>query len=289
MLSKVVIPAAGLGTRLLTATKETPKEMLPIFRRGVDGNIYVKPMLQAIYEDLYNYGFREFCFIVGKGKRAIEDQFVIDKNYLAHLNSKQKKGFVQELDDFYEKLSNSTLTFVNQPEPIGFGDAVLRAKAVVANEPFLVHAGDDLILSGNSKDNHLSRLIGIFEKNKADAAFLIERKEDPRAYGVVVGPQVEEGVYQAEQIIEKPQRPVSNLAIIAIYVFSGNVFKVIDQVKPDKSGEIQLATLMQKLIDKGGKVYGIELKKGEKRIDIGTPTTYWAALNTTWGACSTNE
>ncbi|MEM5866902.1 MAG: sugar phosphate nucleotidyltransferase, partial [Candidatus Aenigmatarchaeota archaeon] len=127
MIRKAVIPAAGLGTRLLPMTKETPKEMLPIVVNRDNGTVCLKPMLQAVFEQLYSEGFREFAFIVGRGKRAIEDYFSPDYNFVEYLKRKNKNQSALELEEFYEKIKNSTIVFVNQPAPSGFGDAVHRA------------------------------------------------------------------------------------------------------------------------------------------------------------------
>src|SRR2546428_12481865 len=124
MVKKAVIAAAGLGTRLLTATKEQPKEMLPVYSREADKILRLKPMLQLIFEQLYDFGIRDFCFIIGRGKRAIEDHFTPDHNYLEML---QKRGgssrneHVLDLKAFYSKIEHSTIFWVNQIQPLGFG------------------------------------------------------------------------------------------------------------------------------------------------------------------------
>ena len=279
MLRKAVIPAAGLGTRLLTTTLELPKEMLPIFTKGANG-ILVKPMLQAIFEQLYDFGIREFCFIVGRGKRAIEDHFNPDYEFVQYLEQKGKKSLAEELKLFYEKLENSTLFFVNQPEPKGFGDAVLKAKGFTLGEPFIVHAGDDLILSdGNS---HFTRMLKVFQDKKADVVLLAERKEDPSRYGVISSIEEEPKVHRIIDIVEKPKKPPTNLCTIAVYIFNNKIYKSIESVKPDESGEIQLTDAIRSLVSEGGVAYAIELTENEKRIDIGVPESYWDALKTTF-------
>ena len=278
-VKKVVIPAAGLGTRLLPITKEMPKEMLPLFFKGKGGKLRLKPMLQAVFEQLHGLGFREFCFIVGRGKRAIEDHFTPDWDFVEYLKSRNKTEIVNELQELYGKINGSTIIFINQPEPKGFGDAVLKAKAFTGSENFLVHAGDDLILSKG--ESYVRKLIEAFEQLNADAAILVERVEDPRKYGVVEGEKVSEQVYRIKTIVEKPRIPRSNLATIAVYVFKPTIYSEIDKVKPDRDREIQLTNAIQGLIDQGRKVYAIELKNGE-RIDVGTSEAYWKALNRTY-------
>ncbi|MFQ6115854.1 MAG: sugar phosphate nucleotidyltransferase, partial [bacterium] len=185
MIKKAVIPAAGSGTRLLPATKEMPKGMLPIFTLGQNGEVCLIPTLQAVFEQLYDTGFREFCFIVGRGKRTIEDHFTPDWGFVEDLNGKNKAKLACRLEGFYEKVNSSTIVFVNQPRPKGFGDAVLRARAFTDNEDFLVHASDDLILSEH--DDYLKKLIAVFEEYTADAVLLVERVEDLKGYGVIEG------------------------------------------------------------------------------------------------------
>lgn len=273
---KAVITAAGLGTRLLPYTKELPKEMLPLFARCVHGGLCLKPVLQLIFEQLYSYGVREFCFVVGRGKRAIEDFFTRDSNFLEYLYVKNKRELAQDLDEFYRRVESSTIMFVNQPEPRGFGDAVYRARFFVGDEPFIVHAGDDLILSKNA--SHLARLAKVFEEMNAEAVFLVERVGDPRRYGVIRGVEVCPRVYKVVDIVEKPRKPPSNIAAIAIYIFTSKIFRALERVAPDQSGEIQLTDAIKLLVEEGYPVYAVELLPDEKRLDVGTPESYWNAL-----------
>jgi len=271
MIRKVVIPAAGLGTRLLPTTKELPKEMLPIFFKQ-NNEVCLKPMLQAVFEQLYDVGFREFGFIVGRGKRAIEDHFTPDDDFIEFLKNRNKGQLANGLQEFYDKISGSTIIFINQPKPNGFGDAVYRAKSFTKDEPFLMHAGDDLVFSRNH--DHFRRLIEIFERYDADASFLVEEIEDPRMYGVIKGDEVEPDVFKVEEVVEKPREPPSNLAIVALYVFKPIIYKAIESVKPDENGEIQLADALQLLLEWKCKLYASKLGRGELRIDIGTPENY---------------
>ena len=276
MIKKVVVPAAGLGTRLLPITKELPKEMLPLFFKGKSGRVRLKPMLQAIFEQLYDEGFREFGFIVGRGKRAIEDHFTSDYSFVEYLKNKDKPELADELQEFYRKISDSTIIFINQPEPKGFADAVYQAKVFTQNEPFLMHAGDDFVFSKNN--THLKRMIKIFEQRNADVTFLVEEVEDPRKYGVMIGNAVEPYLFEVKRVIEKPKKPPSNLAVIALYVFKPVIYEAIEKVKPDKGGEIQLADAIQLLLNWQCKLYALKLRPGERRIDIGTPETYLETL-----------
>jgi len=276
-IRKVVIPAAGLGTRLLPITKELPKEMLPIVTMKKNGGLCLKPMLQEIFEQLYDVGFRQYVFIGGRGKRAIEDHFSPDDDFIDYLRN--NKGYpVKELQEFYEKINNSTIVFVNQPRPKGFGDAVHKAAIFTENEPFLVHAGDDFVLSPNN--DHLKRMIKIFENFNAAAVFLVEEVNDPRRYGVIVGNEVKPDIFEVTDVMEKPEEPPSNLAIIALYVFKPIIYRAIEKVRPDKKGEVQLTDAIKLLITWRCKVYALKLKHNEKRIEIGTAETYLETLKT---------
>lgn len=277
MIKKVVIPVAGLGTRLLPATKEQPKEMLPIFSRSSHGGICLKPLLQIIFEKLHSVGFREFCFIVGRGKRSIEDHFTLDSNFLDLLKKRNKLDVLEELSLFYDRVRSSTIHFVNQPEPRGFGDAVSHARLFTNNEPFVVHAGDDLILSKNN--NHLKKLAHVFAEYKTDAVLCLERMEDPTKYGVVIANEVEERVHHIQKVMEKPFCPPSNLAIVAIYIFRPAIYDAISKTTPDEDGEVQLTDAIQNLIEGNFSVYGVELDQDERRLDVGTPESYWQTLN----------
>jgi len=170
MVKKAVITAAGFGTRLLTVTKEQPKEMLPLFAKNDSGSLCVKPLLQMIFEQLHDYGFREFCFIIGRGKRVVEDHFTVDRNFIRQLNNKGKRGLALSLEQFYRKIEDSVIVWINQPEPKGFGHAVLMAKPFIRDESFLVHAGDTYVISNV---NPIRRLIEAHGKRKADACILV--------------------------------------------------------------------------------------------------------------------
>lgn len=280
MIKKVVIPVAGLGTRLLTATKEMPKEMLPVFDRRVNGGIALKPMLQVVFEKLYEANLREFCFIVGRGKRIIEDHFTKDSSLIGLLKGKNRNDLAEELESFHKKITTSKIIMVNQPEPRGFGDAVAKAEVFTLNESFLVHAGDDLVLS--SRNSHLNRLIKFFEDKNADAALLAERVKDPSRYGVITGVRVEPRLYKVVDIVEKPRILSSNLAAIAIYVFKNRIYESIRNTVPDEIGEVQLTDAIKQLILMGGQVYAVELYSDEKRVDIGAVESYRASLRETF-------
>ena len=174
-MTKVVITAAGKGTRLLPFTKEMPKEMMPIFSKYFTKKRVVLPLLQYIYEQLYSMNFRDYCFVVGREKRSIEDHFTPHDTYLKELSGDYKKFITK----FYEKLENSHLVWINQNRPLGFGDAVRKAEKYVGNEDFIMHAGDVAILS---KLKHpVLRLMETAKKNPdAKAILLCKKIKDPK-------------------------------------------------------------------------------------------------------------
>lgn len=272
-IRKVVIPAAGLGTRLLTATKETPKEMLPIFSTNNENEMTVKPLLQVVFEQLYDFGFREFCFVVGRGKRAVEDHFTQDAHFISELISRNKRESTKSLEKFYTILDDSMITWINQSEPRGFGDAVLRAQTFVGEEPFIVHAGDTVIFSKNNE--HFLRLSEGF--NVDGCSILLKRVEDGRQYGIA---EIKDGgkIFRINSVVEKPKKPTSPWAIMPLYIFDSSIFERIKSVTPDHTGEVQLTAGIQKLIEDGKKVMGIPMKPEDLMLDIGTPKMYWQAL-----------
>jgi len=277
MIRKVVIPSAGLGTRLFPATKEQPKEMLPIFSKTTNGEIAVKPLLQMVFEQLHDAGFQEFCFVVGRGKRSIEDHFTPDHNSISMLQGMGKSGPATDLENFYRKLKTSTIVWVNQPEPKGFGNAVLMAQPFVQSERCLVHAGDTYIISNDTE--HIKLLINTHERLNADAAFIVQEIEKPQQYGIIEAEETEKRIFKVKAAIEKPEKPPTNLAIMPIYVFHPVIFKALEKTQPGKGGEIQLTDAIQKLIDWGLNVYAVKLNKDQVRLDIGSPETYWEALS----------
>lgn len=277
MIRKVVIPAAGLGTRLFPATKEQPKEMLPIFSQTLSGDTSVKPVVQVVFEQLYDAGLREFCYVVGRGKRSVEDHFTPDTNYVRSLKGMGKDELIADLEGFYEKLRNSTIMWVNQLKPKGFGSAVLTAQPFVQNERCLVHAGDSCIISKDM--NHIKLLLEAYKRLNADTAFIVLEIENPKQYGIIEGNEVETGIYKVKAAIEKPEKPPTNLAIMAIYAFHPIIFKALEKTQPGRNGEVQLTDAIQKLIDWGLNVYAVKLNRDYVHLDIGSPERYWDALS----------
>jgi UTP--glucose-1-phosphate uridylyltransferase len=271
MIKRVVITAAGLGTRLLPMSKELPKEMLPVF---VGENPILKPLLQALFEQLYAFGFRDFCFVVGRGKRAIEDHFTPDREYVSKLNNKGKMGVATNLESFYHMIEDSTIMWVNQPEPRGFGHAVLMSRSYVDGEPFMLCAGDTYVISDGSK--FLTRMVQSFSKRGSNT-LLLQKLQDPRNYGVAIVEREASDIYRVSRIVEKPKSPPSNLAVMPFYIFKPELMDILQKTQPGIGNEIQLTDAVQTLIRKGNPVHAVMLEEDEVRLDIGTPKEYWEA------------
>lgn len=277
MIEKAVITTAGEGTRMLPVTKEQPKEMLPLFDRSVNGEVCVKPLLQIVFEQLYDFGIQDFCFITGRGKRSIEEHFTQDYPYLDNLRERGKVELAEELGNFYRMLDSSNIFWKYQAKPTGFGDAVSLSQPFMRDEPFLVCAGDTYIQS--PENNCFKRLASVFEDRNPDAAFLTFEVENPTMYGVLEGEEIAENVYKVRKVIEKPEKPPSNLSILPVYVFKPIIFRALEKTPYGGKGEKELTDGMQKLIEWGFEVIAVKLDENDKRLDIGDPGFYAEAVH----------
>ena len=267
MIRKIVISAAGLGTRLLPITKEIPKEMMPLFLRDKNNGVVVKPLIQIIFEQFFQQGLREYCIIVGRQKRIIQDHFMIDEEFLKKFEKKSE--YKQDLKNFYSMLNKSKIFWAKQSEPKGFGDAVKYSESFVGNDDFLVIAGDTLIPKG---DKVIKKLMNAKLKGKNDAILLLKEVPDPRRFGVAVINQTKNKDI-ITNVEEKPKNPKSNLSIVALYRFGPSIFKALNEIRSGQK-ELQLTDAIQKLIDWGGNVSAIHLNENDRVIDIGTADSY---------------
>lgn len=237
-VKKAIIPAAGLGTRFLPATKAMPKEMLPI----VD-----KPTIQYIIEEAVAAGIEEILIITGRNKKPIEDHF--DKAIELELNL--EKGGKQDLLDIVNESTNmANIHYIRQKEPKGLGHAVSCAKAFVGNEPFAVMLGDDIV---DSEVPCLKQLIEAYEEKNATILGVQEvKKENVNKYGIVKGLKVSDRTYKVEDLVEKPkvEEAPSNVAILGRYIITPEIFNILENTKPGKGGEIQLTDALKTLISK---------------------------------------
>jgi UTP--glucose-1-phosphate uridylyltransferase len=261
-LRKVVIPAAGLGTRFLPATKAVPKEMLPI----VD-----TPTLQLIVDEAVKAGADQIVVVNGRGKSAIEDHF--DRSYeledtLSRKNKPDLFNLVRRISDMARLIS------VRQKEPMGLGHAVLAARPAVGEEWFGVLLGDDLI---DSEDPAIGQLARVSRKTgKAAVALMPVPDDQTNMYGVAAGKALGDGNIAVEQIVEKPPRGTapSNLAVIGRYLLPPDVFGILEQVKPGAGGEIQLTDALAVLAQQD-RLIGVRFQ-GE-RYDAGDRLGYLQA------------
>jgi len=268
-VTKIVITAAGKGTRLLPFTKEMPKEMMPIFSQTFTKNKVVLPLLQYIYEQLYSMNFRDYCFVVGREKRSIEDHFTPHETYLKELTGDYKKI----IRDFYQKLDNSHLVWINQNKPLGFGDAVKRAERYVGKEDFIVHAGDVTIIS--RLKHPIVRLMETAKNNPdAKAILLCKKIKEPKRYGVPTVNKLSNNLFLVKKVVEKPDKPKSDFGILPLYYFRPDIFSSLKKIKKGKGKEFQLTDAIQDLIKQKQKVLAITLNKNEEEIDVGTVESY---------------
>lgn len=246
-VKKAVIPAAGLGTRFLPATKAMAKEMLPI----VD-----KPTIQFIVEEALKSGIEDILIVTGKAKRPIEDHF--DANIELETNLKEKGK--TELLKLVEETTDVNLHFIRQSHPKGLGHAVLQAKAFVGNEPFVVMLGDDLM---EDKVPLTKQLINDYEKTHASTIAVMKvPHEDTSKYGIInPGEQVQPGLYNVKNFVEKPapEKAPSDLAIIGRYLLTPEIFNVLEVQKPGAGNEIQLTDAIDEL-NKTQRVFAREFK-----------------------------
>jgi len=270
MINTAVIPVAGLGTRLLTLTKDTPKEMVPIFTRSFN-EITLKPLIEQIFLNLYDSGIRNFFFIVGKNKRSIEDHFTPES---IHGLKKKDKNYKDLLEDFYDKIEKSNIVWINQNSPRGFGAAVLNAKEIVGSKPFIVHAGDAFV---RDNVNHIKKIIKIYEESDPEILFYVKEIRNPKSYGVVKISKINSFQFNVLDIEEKPIHPKSNLAVMPIYIFKPSIFDALLKTKPGVGKEIQLTDAIQKIIKSKKSVQAIKFPAKNDCIDIGTPENYYLA------------
>ena len=250
-MMKAVIPAAGLGTRFLPATKAQPKEMLPV---------YDKPTIQYVIEESVNSGVDDILIVTGKGKRSIEDHFDRSFELEHHLKTKGKEDFLKEIEYISDL---AYIHFIRQKKQKGLGDAIYCAKKHVGDNPFVVMLGDTI-----TKDTVpcTKQLIDIYERYGKSVIALEEVPDEKvERYGIIGGEEIEDSIYKIDKLVEKPPLSVapSNLAIMGRYVLTPDIFDHIENVEPGYGGEIQLTDALSKLDEIYGQVF-----KGES-FDIG--------------------
>jgi len=269
VIKSAVIPVAGLGTRLLPATKSQPKEMLPVAR---------KPIVQYVVEELVSNGIQQILFVTGRSKASIENHFDHDPELFRALKEANKQELISEMD-FASLAAN--LFYTRQRLQKGLGDAVLCAENFAGEEPFLVALGDS-ILGLNAVSRAVSRMAEVFEATRASCVIAVEEvpREETRHYGIVQPEGHEDDVFRVINLVEKPapKDAPSNLAIAGRYIFSPLIFDMIRRVKPDARGEIQLTDAIQLMCEEGRRVVAVKLTAEEKRYDIGNFPSYFESF-----------
>jgi len=234
-IRKAIIPAAGLGTRFLPATKAQPKEMLPI----VD-----KPTIQYIIEEAVASGIQDILIITGRGKRAIEDHFDRSLELEEELRKKNQENLLAEV----RQIANlADIHYISQKEAKGLGHAIYCAKAFIGNEPFAVLLGDDIV---DSEVPCLKQMMKVYDEYQPSILGVQHvRPEDVSKYGIVAGKQVDDRIFKVNSLVEKPEisQAPSNIAILGRYIITPAIFRYLENAEPGKNGEIQLTDSLCKL------------------------------------------
>ncbi|MFH1572085.1 MAG: UTP--glucose-1-phosphate uridylyltransferase [Gemmatimonadota bacterium] len=266
-VNKAVLPVAGMGTRLLPATKSQPKEMLPVG---------YKPVIQYVVEEMVGQGIDKFLFVTGRKKRSIEDHFDDDPELESRIGdrSEGQEDYAARGVEFF---------YVRQRRPLGNADAVRLAREFVGDEPFVVGFGDTIVHS-RRRPAVVERLVAAHERCGAAATIAVWEvpREETFKYGVV-RPAVgsgEEDDFAIADIVEKPaiDAAPSRLAVAARYCFTARIFDAIAATRPGLGGELWLTDAIRQLIEWGETVRCVRLLEGEQRYDIGTPLTYYRAF-----------
>jgi len=264
MIRKAVIPAAGLGTRFLPATKSMPKEMLPI----ID-----KPIIQFVVEEAIASGIDDIIIITGRGKRAIEDYFDTSPELENHLVKNEKYELLREIKDI---ASLAEIHYIRQKEPNGLGDAVLKAEKHIGAEPFAVLLGDDII---KAKVPCIKQLMTLFDEYNQHAVIAVEEVSSEKIsdYGILKGREIADSVYRVEDIIEKPSldEAPSNIGAVGRYILTPKIFECIRKTGQGKGNEIQLTDAIR-LLKSEEEVYGYVFEG--TRYDAGDKAGYVKAI-----------
>jgi UTP--glucose-1-phosphate uridylyltransferase len=251
---KAIIPAAGLGTRFLPATKAQPKEMLPI----VD-----KPTLQYIIEEAIESGIEEILIITGRNKKSIEDHFDKSVELELELEAKGKHKLLEEVRKISDMVN---IHYIRQKEPKGLGHAIYCAKSFIGNEPFAVLLGDDIV---HAKKPCLKQMIEAYEEYKTTILGVQKvALRDVDKYGIIEGKNIEDRIYKVSGLVEKPaiQEAPSNVAVLGRYIISPAIFDILENTRPGKGGEIQLTDALKELAQQED-VYAYNFEG--RRYDVG--------------------
>ena len=258
-VKKAIIPAAGLGTRFLPATKAQPKEMLPI----VD-----KPTIQYIIEEAVEAGIQDIIIVTGRNKRSIEDHF--DRSI--ELELELERGAKLEMLDMVKEISEmANIHYIRQKEPRGLGHAILAARHFIGDEPFAVLLGDDVVVS---KQPCLGQMLDVFREYQTSILGVqTVAREVVDKYGIIAGKQVDDRVYKVTDMVEKPslEEAPSNVAVLGRYIITPEIFRFLETQDAGRGGEIQLTDALKRLA-KEQAMYAYDFKG--HRYDVGTKAVF---------------
>jgi len=277
-MKTAVITTGGLGTRLLTCTKANPKTMLPLYDKPFDNNNepLLRPLIEIIFENLYDHGFRRFCIIVGtKTKNSVLQHMNPDMEFIKLLkkrNNQYDNRFVKALSKFYKKINKCDVSWISQNTPMGFGHALLAAKKFVGKNTFLLHAGDAYF----PKYDFLPYFIKSHKKNNVSGTILLQHKKSLKGYGIA---QIKKSysyniVFRVE---EKPKKPLSNLAILPVYILEPIIFDALEKTKLGYNKELQVTDAIGTVMSWNHKIAAFNIKN-KPWFDIGTTRQYYKAL-----------
>ncbi len=265
MIKKCLFPVAGYGTRFLPATKSMPKEMLPVVN---------KPLVQYGVEEAMDAGLNEIAFVTGRGKRAIADHFDISYELEHQIAGTGKE---KHLESVRRLIDDGRFSMTRQREMKGLGHAILTGEVLIGNEPFGVILSDDLCL--NNGDGVMAQMVRLFKQFRCSIVAIQEVPSDQvHKYGVIAGNAIKDGLYQVEDMIEKPsaEEAPSNLAIIGRYILTPDIFDILRETPPGKGGEIQITDALRSQA-KSGCVLAYKFQG--QRFDCGSVPGFVEATN----------
>lgn len=267
MINKCLFPVAGYGTRFLPATKSMPKEMLPVVN---------KPLVQYGVEECLEAGLTEVGFVTGRGKRAIADHFDVNYELEKEIAGTSKEQYLSSIRDVMDE---GKFSFTRQTAMRGLGDAILNGRRLMGDEPFGVVLSDDLCITDPGQDGVLAQMVKLYKQFRCSIVAIQEVPEDQISkFGVISGDQLKDGLYQINDMVEKPapEDAPSNLAIIGRYILTPDIFDLIEDTPPGKNGEIQLTDALLSQA-KNGCVMGYKFKG--RRFDCGSVEGFVEATN----------
>jgi len=276
-MNTAIITTGGLGTRMLTFTKSVPKTMLPIYTKSDFNSIPTfKPLIEYIFENLYDIGFRRFCFVIGKkGEKVIINHMKPNMEFIKILkkrNLQEDKQFINSLLKLNKKIKNSEIKWIIQKTPKGFGDALLSSKKFVKNEEFLLHAGDTYF----PNYEFIKKFISMNKKSNNSSTIVLSKMKNLKGYGVA---QIKKN--NGENIVinleEKPRNPKSDLAILPIYLFKPEIFQALKNTKKGYNKELQVTDAIMTLVKENKKIISYNYGN-QKWFDIGRHKNYFNAL-----------